>query len=428
MVAELYDPLRSPEWKGRITRVAVRNNIGAIEVNSLEFCRRNYARLFSFRTLSEGLVGIFLLWVSVQVSAGDLVAESRRYQQVWAPRSVEFVVVNDLTIANANVGTMPSPGFDPATVGPTIRDSLSAYASAVGFPISFVQPGSPCTDGVVTARIVITAPAGELSVVDRTGGTGKFAKMPIRVESVGDCGYRSDAYTRSVAFDVSVPEGRVREDGALNEALARFSRELIDEVLLVWHPAWKVPEPGSNPFSVFALEPISPRASTGFLKGLFSGRGGRGLNGLAVTRIETAQPEFSWTPLEDLLSAPGQPELTSLLSHLTYEFRLYTAAEIGLGLIPGQLLLERTDLTQPKLQLPSPLESCHTYFWTVRARFRLDGFPRITEWMSMHNASGGIVGPWRFRRGERVWNAFDPALTYAAFVTPSSTGKGGCGP
>jgi len=375
-----------------------------------------------------GLVGIFLLWVCVKANASDLVAESKRYQQAWAPDNVEFILVNNSTVPHVNAVAVPAPGFDPATIGPTIRDSLSVYASAVGLPIVFVQPGSPCTDGVVTARIVITAPAGELSVADRTPGVGKLAKMPIRVESKGDCGYRRDAYERSITFDVPISGEQVGGDGTLNEALARFSQELIDEVLLVWHPAWKVPEPGSNPFSVFTLEPISPPPSRGFLKGLFSGRGGRGLNGLAVTRIETAQPEFSWTPLEELLSAPGQPELTSLLSHLTYEFRLYTAAEIVLGLIPGQLLLERMDLMQPKLQLPSPLESCHTYFWTVRARFRLEGFPRITEWMSMHNASGGIVGPWRFRRGERVWNAWNPVLTYAAFVTPSSTGKGDCDP
>ena len=264
-------------------------------------------------------------------------------------------------------------------------------------------------------------------MADSRRGAARFAKLPIRVESLGDCGYRRDAYERSITFDVPVSGGQVGGDGTLAESLARFSQDLIDEVLLVWHPAWKLPEPGSNLFSVFALEPISPPASMGFLKGLFSGRGGRGLNGLVVTRIETAKPEFRWTPLEELLSAPGQSGLIAQISDLAYEFRLYSAADTGLGLVPGQLLLERTDLAQPLLRLPAPLESCQSYFWTVRARFQLGGFPRTTEWMSQHNASGGIVAPWRFRRGEPVWNAFNPALTYAAFVTPSSAGKGRCG-
>lgn len=395
-------------------------------MKQFECLRCNLAWLFKFRALGERLTGFILLWFSAQVGAGGPVEESVRYQQVWSPRNVEFVLVNELTIPHVDVDGMPLRGFDPATLGPAIRDFLSVYVSMAGLSFSFVQPGSPCIDDVIAARIVITVPAGELSVLDSAGGSSKTVKIPIRVESLDDCGYRSDVYTRSFAFDVSASDGRVSDQGVFKERLATFSRELIDEVLLVWHPAWKAPEPGSNPFAVFTLEPISPPASMGFLKGLFSGRGGRGLNGLVVTSIETAQPEFLWTPLEGLLSATGQSRLIPQISDLAYEFRLYSAADAGVGLVPGQLLFERTDLAQPLLRLSAPLESCQSYFWTVRARFQLGGFPRRTEWMSQHNASGGIVAPWRFRRGEPVWNAFNPALTYAAFLTPSSTGKSGC--
>ena len=395
-------------------------------MNWLEFRYGNSTRLFSDRTGYMGLAGILLLWGSVQVNAADLVAESKRYQQVWAPDRVEFILVNNSTVSHANLDAVPAPGFAPAIIGAMIRDSLSSYAGAVGLPVSFVETGSPCTDGVVTARIVITAPAGELSVTERKAGAGKLAMLPVQVTSIDDCGYRSDMYTRSVAFDLSAPVNQVNDQPALSEALARFSRELVDEVLLVWHPAWNVPEPGSQTFSIFSLNPLNPSASTGFLRGLFAGSGGRGLNGLAVTRIETAQPEFRWTPLTELLPGLGQSELTTRISDVKYDFRLYTASDIGLGLIPGELLLDRTNLVQPLLRLPASLEACHTYFWTVRARFFLGGFPRATEWMSMHNASGGVVAPWRFRRGEPSWNAWNPALTYAAFVTPSSTGKSDC--
>jgi hypothetical protein len=407
--------------------VAMGQITGAIDLNSFALSRGEHARLFTFRTLGAGLAACFLLWASIEVHAGNHAVDSERYQKVWAPRVIEFVLVTDLATAHADAGATSLPGFDQTSIGSTIRDSLSAYAGAMGLSISFLDPASPCADGVVTARIVITAPAGELSVSDSRRGAAKFAKLPIRVESQGDCGYRRDAYERSIRFDVPVPGGQVGGGGTLAEALARFSQDLIDEVLLVWHPAWKVPEPGSNLFSVFALEPISPPASMGFLKGLFSGRGGRGLNGLVVTRIETAQPEFRWTSLSELLSLPGQSEFAAPVSDVTYQFRLYAAADTGLGLVPGRLLLERANLTQPLLRLPAPLESCQSYFWTARALFKLGGFPRATEWMSQHNASGGIAAPWQFRRGESVRNAWNPAITYAAFVTPSATGKGGCG-
>ena len=395
-------------------------------MNPRVFRHCNLTRFFACRTLSRGLAGIFLLGGFVNVEASDLVAESTRYQQVWAPDKVEFILQNGSSAEHVNSDAVPAPGFDPATIGPAIRESLSTYASVIGLPISFVQPGSPCTDGMVTARIVITAPAGELIVTEGKAGAGKSLLLPIQVESMGDCGYRSDLYTRRLAFDLSGAVSTADDGARPGEVFARLGRELVDETLLVWHPAWKVPEPGSQAFGIFSLDPLNPPATMGLMRGLFSGRGGRGLNGLVVTRIDTTQPEFRWTPLVELLSGPGQSQSITRISDVAYDFRLFTGSDIGLGLIPGQLVLERTDLEQPVLQLPSSLESCQTYFWTVRAHFRLGGFPRATEWMSLHNASGGVVGPWRFRRGERVRNAWNPALTYPAFATPSSTGKGNC--
>lgn len=386
-------------------------------MKQFDCCRSNWARLFSLWPLGEGLIGFVLISFSFHACAGNPVGESARYQQVWSPRNVEFVLVNGVS----------TPRVDPGIFEAEIRDSLSALANSIGLSFSFVPAGSPCSDGAVTARIVITVPAGALSVANRAGGTGKTAAIPVRVESLDDCGYRSDAFTRSLVFDVSSSNDTVLDREVLHERLAAFCQELIDELLLVWHPVWEAPEPGSNSFALFALDPISPRASMGFLKGLFSGRGGRGLNGLVVTNIETTQPEFRWVSLEEMLAALGKSELITQVSDLAYEFRLYSAADAGIGLVPGQLLLEHTNIVQPLLHLPAPLESCQSYFWTVRARFQLGGFPRRTEWTSLHNASGGIIAPWRFRRGERVLNGFNPALTYAAFATPSSIGKIGCG-
>lgn len=382
---------------------------------------------FPCRGRSTVVVGIFLLWLSVAASAADLVAESRRYQQAWSPDKVEFILAIDSAVTHVKAAGARSADLDLATVAAATRDALSAYASAVGLPISFIHSGAPCVDGIVTARVVITAPAREPSAEERKPGAGTSVMLPINVRSTDDCGYRRDAYTKAVALDLS--DGARYETGevVLGQAIAAFSRDLVDEVLLVWHPDWKLPEPGSRAFAVFSVEPLNPSATMGFLKGLFSGSSRRGLNGLGVTRIETAEPEFRWSSLDDLFSAQRPSDSGQRISDVTYDFRLYTAREMGLGLIPGTLLLERTRLVHPALQLPAPLEACQTYFWTVRARFRLAGFPRATEWMSMHNALGGVVAPWRFRRGESVWNAWNPALTYAAFATPSATGRKDCG-
>ncbi len=63
---------------------------------------------------------------------------------------------------------------------------------------------------------------------------------------------------------------------------------------------------------------------------------------------------------------------------VTYELRLWPSVDYG----PGPLAYERRGLTQPRHKIEAPLEPSRLYYWSVRARFRLDGRERVTQWAS----------------------------------------------
>ena len=86
-------------------------------------------------------------------------------------------------------------------------------------------------------------------------------------------------------------------------------------------------------------------------------------------RIETNTPSFSWQPVPatrngDTLAVPE--------GSLRYDFRIFD---------DGLREVHRADaLDTPDYILPDPLEAKTVYYWTVRARFELDGETRVTDW------------------------------------------------
>ncbi len=63
---------------------------------------------------------------------------------------------------------------------------------------------------------------------------------------------------------------------------------------------------------------------------------------------------------------------------VTYELRLWRAIEDR----PGPLVYERRGLAEPHHTVEMPLQPSQLYHWSVRARFRLDGGERVTQWSS----------------------------------------------
>lgn len=101
------------------------------------------------------------------------------------------------------------------------------------------------------------------------------------------------------------------------------------------------------------------------------------LGGIVYVEVDSLQPELRWEvfprPQDD--QADGEA-FSSRVSDVSYELKIWRS-DRGL---PGDSVYSRQALPQPSHRLEEPLEPSTGYLWTVRARYLLDGHPRLTEW------------------------------------------------
>lgn len=93
--------------------------------------------------------------------------------------------------------------------------------------------------------------------------------------------------------------------------------------------------------------------------------------------VDSLQPTFRWEsfPRPHDFKADTQGML-SRIKNITYALKIWRI-ENGL---PSEVIYSRFGLPMPSHKIEIPLETCAKYFWTVRARFELDGQTRVTEW------------------------------------------------
>jgi len=84
--------------------------------------------------------------------------------------------------------------------------------------------------------------------------------------------------------------------------------------------------------------------------------------------VTELQPSLRW-------QAFSLPEPEGSLSEVTYEVKIWAAAHDT----PGQLVYAREGLPEPSHNVQESLPPSMTLFWSVRARFLLNGLPRVIE-------------------------------------------------
>lgn len=94
--------------------------------------------------------------------------------------------------------------------------------------------------------------------------------------------------------------------------------------------------------------------------------------------VDSVLPQLKWEafPGERDLAADKQGRLKGL-GAVTYDLRIWEAFIDG---SKSELVYEREGLPQPEHRVETPLRVGTHYCWTVRARFTLDGRPRVTPW------------------------------------------------
>jgi hypothetical protein len=96
------------------------------------------------------------------------------------------------------------------------------------------------------------------------------------------------------------------------------------------------------------------------------------------TTVDSLRPTLRWQAFprpSDIAKAPGD---MGRVRNVRYD--LVIAREENLA--PADIVYRGDALASPEQALPISLRPRTRYFWTVRARFELDGRERVTEWAS----------------------------------------------
>ncbi|MGD2140804.1 MAG: hypothetical protein PVH25_10435 [Burkholderiales bacterium] len=133
--------------------------------------------------------------------------------------------------------------------------------------------------------------------------------------------------------------------------------------------------------------------------------------------VDALKPTFQWEPFPREFEAAAQSNEGHRITNVRYELRVYDAVEPfnpNHLFVPGLKVYEAIDIPEPTHTIDVRLRDCSEYYWTVRAKFDLDGQTRATEWAGVYGAKGQF-SPWYLRSedaGQR------PALSPEQFYYP----------
>lgn len=85
--------------------------------------------------------------------------------------------------------------------------------------------------------------------------------------------------------------------------------------------------------------------------------------------VTVLQPALRWQAFSPV-------ETEGRVGEVMYELKVWAAAHDA----PGKLVYAREGLPEPSHKVQEPLPASMAFFWSVRARFLLNGLPRVTDW------------------------------------------------
>jgi hypothetical protein len=96
-----------------------------------------------------------------------------------------------------------------------------------------------------------------------------------------------------------------------------------------------------------------------------------------ISYVDSLQPTFRWEafPRPENLKVDKAGRL-AVARNPTYELRIWRAEDY----LPAELVYARSRLTEPVHTVETPFVPDTLYLWTIRARFELNGEPRVMEW------------------------------------------------
>lgn len=97
----------------------------------------------------------------------------------------------------------------------------------------------------------------------------------------------------------------------------------------------------------------------------------------AFVEVDSLQPMLRWEAFPRLQDRElDRVGLLKQIRNVTYDLKIWRAEYNR----PAEVVYTQEGLRETSHKLEHPLKPSTKYFWTIRARFDLDGHPRVTEW------------------------------------------------
>jgi hypothetical protein len=134
--------------------------------------------------------------------------------------------------------------------------------------------------------------------------------------------------------------------------------------------------------------------------------------------VDSPQPTLRWEAFPRPQDRAADIEgVLGRIREVTYDLQIWRADESPVQSVGGQQLTDypselvyfRRSLPVPWHRVEEPLEPSTKYFWAIRARFELDGLPRVTQW--------GVAAP-NVSDPRVVWGPLVPSPFHYRFKTP----------
>lgn len=201
----------------------------------------------------------------------------------------------------------------------------------------------------------------------------------------------------------------------LNAGLQDLAEHAVDQAFLAYDPPG-YPEIfwGKDACVAAPLFPLYPGRSWAMCSGCSA------FASWQFAGVDSLQPTLRWQafPTPKILEADKHGELRGLVD-IIYDFRIYDAIEFFVsreaqGWRPGEMVWSGTT-EAPEYTPESPLKVCSNFYLTFRARFTLNGQPRVTQWAGLYEPTYQCLSS-----GE-TW--FRPSANFFPFRTPCPAAK-----
>jgi hypothetical protein len=332
----------------------------------------------------------------------------------------------------------------------TVRDAVVEYAREVELPGFMILKDQGPED--VNALPVYRPATGErldtvveLSLLNLeaevTGAKGNLilikTNFRVRLVNASD-GKILDSFTHQFSAGMSSEEWFKDNARMITDMIHSWYREfaeiVVDEIFLNYRPVAEVDgktvqqevkktESDNEQLLIlsdYVLKPLYPEVQQGSPFGHYA------FGWLKVLGVDSPEPTFRWEALPKLREL-REASAGARITDVKYDLRIFNSGYFLKAFVANKQIYQVTGLTEPKFKLSGFFQPCQVYFWTVRARFLLDGKRQATEWSGTYYNFGGR--PWWWRR-----NAYPPLASpkapnrwyYLPFSIPRAWPAGKC--